>query len=214
VKLTAFWGALVLCPFAFGQAQTPPPEPPKPAPAKSQAGQSTFEETESIWSIAPFYWLPKGDARLAGGRISPDPPAQTIDLGTRLKNAPGLIITAPTGRSNRLEFTFWEAKGSGSQIAARDYFLFGDSYDKGEQLDTEYRIRSGKVTWNYLSFPYPALDSKFRIKTLWEFQYAQVNPTITAPFTATPAQGGAAAVPAQRTTGKRTVLLPTLGLGM
>ena len=221
MKFITSLGLLWLCSLAaYAQEQPAPPavEQPKPAPApapvKNQAGRSTFEETESVWSFSAFYWLPKGDGKLAGGRLSPDPPVQTIDLLGKIKNTPGVILTVPTGRSNRLEFTVWEAKNAGSTTATRDHFFLGAPFDRGDFLSTEYRIRSAKMTWNYMSFPYPVLDAKFRIKTLWEFQYVDVQPVITAPFTARPASGGNPETPATRVTGKRTILTPTLGLGM
>src|SRR4051794_2796158 len=103
-------GALLLCPVAaWAQAQTPTPAPPP-----SQVGKSTYAETESVWSIGVFYWKPTGNAELLGGKKSPNPTAQTVQLFGHPKYSPGLIITAPTGRSNRLEFTAWEAKNNGS----------------------------------------------------------------------------------------------------
>jgi hypothetical protein len=178
-------------------------------------GQSTYEDIESIFSVSLFYWKPSdGDARLAGGRLSPDPPAQTIDLVGKPKDTPGIILTFPTGRSNRLELSFWEARSSGSTTPTIAHTSFGQSFDRNEFLTTENRVRSVKISWNYLSYPYPPLDSKFRLKTLWEIQYVQARPVITAPFTAEPAQGDTPALPALRAMASRKVILPTVGLGV
>ena len=214
MKVFAFLGLLLLCPRA-GFTQTPAPAPVPPAAPKSQVGQSTYEEIESVWSLSAFYWKTQGaDNLLAGGARSTDPPAQTSALIGKPKYAPGAILTVPTGHSNRLEFQVWQAQSRGSFKATRAYTFFAESFRKEDLLVTETRVRNAKMTWNYLSLPYPALDSKFRVKTLWEFQYVQVNPTITAPLTATVAVGATPASPAKRVAGKRTLLMPTLGLAM
>lgn len=213
-------GLLLLCPVAAlsqPAPQAPPPEPPKaqPAPPPAKPGQSTYEETESILSLTLFYWRPRAsEAFLAGGRLSPDPPAQTIDLFGRPRATPGIVLTFPTGRSNRVEVSFWETRGSGSTTATRAYNFFGTPFDRDDLLTTEYKIRNGRVTWNYLSYPYPALDSRFRIKTLWEVQWVQATPVITAPLTAIPASGDDPAIPAIRATGKRSLIMPAAGLGV
>ena len=197
--------------------EAPPTSSAKPAAAQPQTrvGQSTYEDIESILSVSLFYWKPSGaGARLAGGRISPDPPAQTIDLVGRPKAIPGVIITFPTGRSNRLELAVWEGKSSGSTTSTRDYTFFAESFDKGALLVTDNRVRTLKVSWNYLTFPYPPLDSKLRIKTLWEAHYVGVRPTITAPLTAVPASGDTPALPPIRSQGARKIILPALGLGV
>jgi hypothetical protein len=124
------------------------------------------------------------------------------------------MLTIPTGRSNRIEISAWEARASGSTTATRDYSFFGETFHKNDFLVTENRVRNVKVTWNYLSFPYPPLDSKFRLKTLWEFQYVSTRPVITAPYTAVAATDDSAAVPAVQAIGKRNIFLPTLGLGV
>lgn len=230
--------ALLLCPLVFGGmflaqhavAQQPPPpaepakpvppqaEPPKPAPPatappKSQAGQSTFEDIESVWSISVFGWAPDSRPKLRGGQLSPDPPAQQLNFTGNTKRAPGIVITFPTGRSNRFEISGWETRTRGSQTLTATRTFFAETYDRGTFLETEQRVRGFKGSWNYLSYPYPPLDSKFRIKTLWEVQYIQVRTHIVAPFTARPETEDEDAVPATESNNKKTIILPTFGVG-
>jgi hypothetical protein len=183
------------------QAQTPPqPAPPKPA-AQAQSG---YENIESVWSISLFYWRPDGQPLMRGGKESTNPPAQALDLPGKPKGTPGVILTFPTGRSNRLEVSAFETRGSGNTVAGRELTFFGETFDQGDLLTADYRVRNAKVSWNYLSYPYPPLDAKFRIKTLWEVQYTSIRSVITAPLSENMTQAK----------GSRSIIYPTLGLGM
>src|SRR5205823_13337864 len=55
------------------------------------------------------------------------------------KYSPGVIITAPAGRGNRLEFTAWEARNNGSTTVTLDSNYFGTNFKKGDFLTTENR---------------------------------------------------------------------------
>jgi hypothetical protein len=118
------------------------------------------------------------------------------------------VFTTRAGRSNRLEFSAFEIRGTSNTVATQDLVLFGDEFEEDEPLVTDYRIRNAKFSLNYLTFPNPPADSKLRFKTLWEVQYAQIRTLTVAPLRAT------SDVPAFPTPGSRTVFLPTVGLGV
>jgi hypothetical protein len=234
VKSIFLTGTLFLCPLVMGTlmgqapqaapaqpgqpAQAKPeaaptkPEPvptkPEPAPPKPAApAKSGYEEIESVWSFGVFYWRPNGKPILRGGAESPDPVAQSLDLPGKPKQVPGVTFSFPTGRSNRLEVSAFEARGSGSVKAPGDVNYFGQGFSDGDLLSTKYKIRNIKATWNYLTYPYPPLDAKFRIKTLWEVQYVMVQPVITGPVVDL-------TVPPPVADSKFSIILPTVGLGL
>jgi hypothetical protein len=62
-----------------------------------------------------------------------------------------------------------------------------------------------KIVWNYLTFPSPPEESKFRIKTMWGFQFASLNASVDAPF-----ENAATFAPSF---GKRSVFYPVFGIG-
>ena len=67
-----------------------------------------------------------------------------------------------------------------------------------------YSLRHLKLSYNFLTYPNPPQDAKFRVKTLWEFHYLQVKPTVTETVTA----------PFQPLTASQSIKLPAVGLGV
>jgi len=207
-------GTLFLCPLILAQdapqatpapAQTAPPPPAAPKPATK--APSGFEDFESFWSVGVFYWRPDRKPVLRGGLASTDPNSQGLDFPGKPRQTPGILITLPTGHSNRVEISAFQTKGSGSLVAPIAQTYFGQGFNSGDRLTASYNIRNIKATWNYLSYPYPALDARFRVKTLWEVQYVGLSPVITGPQVDL-------TVPAPQASGKMTIILPTLGLGV
>lgn len=186
-------------------AQTTPP-PTVPAPAKPPAAGSKQDDdaVNDRWSIGAFYWLNQGTAKIIAGSASTNAAAQTLPLGDANKRAPGIMITTPAGKYNRLEISVFEAKGNGNTVAPVDLSFAGNSYPKGDLMATQFRIRTAKVSWNYLTYPSPPQNAKFRFKTLWEVQYVAARSTLDAPLDNN----------TFRSTVSRTVVLPTVGAGI
>src|ERR1041385_6680189 len=81
---------------------------------------------------------------------------------------------------------------------------FGGTVPSKEPLYVQYSLRHYKASWNYLTYPNPPQDAKFRLKTLWEFHYLQFKPTIFETVTA----------PDQPLTASQRIILPAVGLGL
>jgi hypothetical protein len=192
-------------------AAAPTPAPPKQeitaAPAPRPRAGLGYPELESYWSFSASYWRPYGSPILRGGQASVDPAAQNLDFLGNPQQAPGITITIPTGHSNRLEISGWQTQATQAFTAPADVTYFGQTFNQGDLLSAHYRIRNISANWNYLTYPYPPLDSKFRIKTLWGIQYVQAAPTITGP------QPGDT-TPPPLGVGKVSLILPTFGIGM
>jgi len=74
-----------------------------------------------------------------------------------------------------------DARASGDFTAATDLRLWDQTYAKGTFLSTDYRLQHGKISFDYLTWPYPVESRRFRLKTLWQFQYTGIRAGFDAP---------------------------------
>jgi hypothetical protein len=155
------------------------------------------------FSIGASYWLTGGSASLLAGTQSVDPAIQNLVLPTPDSRSPGVRITTPAGKYNRIEISGFQTNTNGSSTAKQDLFLLGNPFTLGDKLQINYKIRNVKATWNYLMYPAPP-TSKIRFKALFGFEYIGVKTTISAPLDTN----------ATTSSGSRNVFLPTLGVGM
>lgn len=195
-------------------AQTPPatapgtPPVPKPVvqmPASKPTVKSTQEHDTGgdNFSIELFGWLTATSPTIRGGFATTVTDAGNLHFPGHAKLSEGAVITYPTSRENSLEFTFFQAKGQGNTGLINTENFFGNDFSLGDTVASNWRVRAMKLSWNYLTYPYPSNGAKFRVKTLWEVQYVNVNGSFDAP----------ADVNAVSTQGSKAVILPTLGLG-
>jgi hypothetical protein len=182
---------------APAQQQTPSPTVAPPEIAKDDPDNGAFADG--------FYWLSSGTPNLRGGKKSANPAAQSVALPADDKKTKGFTAALPAGKFNRLEVSYFQAYGVGdSGPAPIDLSPFGVPITQGDELFNSFQIRNVSIVWNYLTFPSPPEDSKFRIKTLWGVQYTHVEGVINAPV-----EIGNAQLPA---VGTRQIIYPVLGL--
>jgi len=188
--------------------QTPEPGPPQNTPPATVETKTTRtvpnvpDDSSNGWSIGAIYWLSNGPADLVAGTQSTNPAVQNLALPRFKKQTPGVRITTPAGKYNRLEISGFQTQTTGASKTAIDLNLFGNPFPAGDTLQTNVRVRNVKVSWNYLMYPAPP-TSKIRFKALFEFQYLSARTIVAAPLD----------VNAATATGSRNVFLPTLGLG-
>ena len=215
MKLTGRICLISLCVFALCStlaAQQPPASPaaqPQAPAAKPQvpAVQAPVQDPENIdrmFSIGLYDWLPNGGPSLNGGVKTATPADHELGLSKRPRRAYGVVFTIPTKGSTRLEFSYLTLNDSGPAKASRDLGFFGGIVPQSEPLFTEYSLRHYKLSWNYLSYPNPPQDAKFRVKTLWEFHYMQLKPTVIETVTA----------PDFPLSESQKIILPAVGLGL
>jgi len=156
-------------------------------------------------SISLYDWVPSSASTgLHAGSQAILPPPHELTLPGKPYRAYGVTVTMPMKGSTRLEFSYLTMNDRGNSTAPTDLGLFGGVIAAGEPLSSSYSLRQLKMTWNYLTYPNPPQDAKFRVKTLWEVQFVQLYPSVTATVTA----------PDQPLTVTQRIILPTLGLGM
>lgn len=185
---------------------TPPPKPSQQQPASTQQPAPSHDRDTGgdALSIEPIYWLNQGQPKLLRGKKDTTNVPGNLDFPGKSKAAIGGVITIPTTHENSLQLSYFQAKGSGDTTATQDVNFFGQGFTQGDLLATQYRVQNFKLSWNYLSYPYPSNGAKFRLKTLWEVQYTSVKSSIDAPLDAS----------ASTASGTKSIIYPTLGLGI
>lgn len=182
----------------FGQQpEAPAPAPPKPqtpapqsqttatpTPAAPSSADADAGDFESQASFEVTYWLSAGSPRIIGGRQSQAtlPGGGNLALPAAHKDAPGFVLKIPAGKFNRVEISYFQANGTGNSIAPENLSLYGTLVPNGDYLATNFRLRMLKLVWNYLTWPSPPEESKFRVKTFWGFEYASITSSVDAPF--------------------------------
>ena len=165
----------------------------------------TEHTIDNMFSISVFYWRPDhGQPGFFPGKLTTTTVSQRLDLG-RSTRANGAVLTFPTKGYNRLEIGYWVTRASASTRATEPLNLFAANVKKGELVASKYEVRNIRLSWNYLSFPVPALDAKLRLKTFWEVQNTSIKPTVSFPESSDP---GATVGDSQMVT------WPGVGIGM
>ena len=201
-------GLLYLCCATLYGQDTPPAAPAQqqtPAPTVAPP-EIQRDDPDNGGSITGFYWMLSGTPKMLPGKKAANAAGQTIPLPPDDKKGPGFTVSIPAGKFNRIEATYWQAYGAGdSGAAAVALTPFGVTIPQGDELYNRFTIRNVKLVWNYLTYPAPPLDSKFRVKTFWGVQYTHINAVIDAPAEIANTQ-----LPA---VGSRQIIYPVLGIG-
>ena len=194
--------------------QTPAPDPSKtptqvPNPAAAPPPPLPADEYKNLSDISLelYYWKPSSAPQMRPGQTNIDGDSKTLYSGLNFqgstKAAEGVVVTAPAGRANQLEFEYFQTQQQGNEIAPVNLTLFGQAYASGDVIASSTKIQHARVTWKYLTYPDPAGARKFRLRTLWGFEWTQITARFDAPsdLNAAPVQGS------------RSIIFPTLGVG-
>jgi hypothetical protein len=125
---------------------------------------------------------------------------------------PGVRMSIPAGRGSNVQLEYFQLRSHGFTTTPADSVYWSVAYAKGDALETMYKLRMGRLSWNYLSMPFPAESGKFRLKTLWEVTAAELKTkTYAYKKSMTDSDGNYVEVTGE---GSKTVVLPTLGLAL
>ena len=207
------------------QAQQPPPageQKPAAPPAADQPnvplGPPPSYKTDYAkdWVIDLRYWLVRSDPQV---RIHTGDPASQFsfknDIGGSLNtNFPIIEIGIPTKHGNRLWFSYFQTSMSGGGVSNRTLTFFDQSYDPNTLLNENVKIRTIKLSWDYLTWPAPPnAMRKWQFKTLWEVQGYSISPTITSTILVQNSDG-TYSDNGTTTSKSKLMILPTLGAGL
>ena len=192
--------------MAQGQQQPPAVQTPPPAAAPQNPANAVpdYPDPRTL-TIGAFYWFTNSGTgpNLYTGKQALDYETLT-DLG-KPRNSPGIQVSLPVTRTGTLHFEIFQAKGDGSQNAPAALDIFGTSISQGDTLATQYQVLTSKIYLDDLLFPHKFPVAKFRLKSLWEFQYVHAKATIDAPYVdATGTQ--------ETATGTKQIFYPAFGI--
>lgn len=187
--------------------QQPGPVPQQQTPAPTAAPpEIAADDPDAGEPVTVFGWVTSGPMKLRPGKEATEPLNQILNLPDFHSKSPGVQVSIPAGKFNHLEMSYFQADGSGDSIAAIPLGLFGSNFPQGTLISTSYRVRNAQMTWNFLTWPAPPEDSKFRFHTLYSFNYTNVSTVIDAPLDLDPNF-----IPGH---GGRNIFYPALGLAV
>jgi hypothetical protein len=181
-----------------------PPPPPKEGDVRMPG--------EAGWNIGLTGWLPIGNTFTDKGHAADFTGASKLQLAGKSKGAPGAEIGIAAGLHNSIRISYFNSKLSGTTTAPNDLVLFSQGYLKGDELTTNAKLSDYKVSYEYLTWPYPVGGRHFRLKTLWQVQYITMKTIFDAPIkSSTPDSSGA--YTDYSTIGSKSYITPAFGLG-
>jgi hypothetical protein len=195
------------CALSFAQVEAPPSNTTQPPPLPPRPADVRMPDERGIY-VGVTAFLPSASVSIREGVNAGLTSPGNLDFPGRPKIAPGIEVGIAAGAHNTLRFSYFQAKTSGNTVAATDLTLWNTDYNAGDYLSTTYRLRTGKVSFEYLTWPYPVGSRKFRLKTLWQAQVVNVQSTFDAPLKDPSSPG------AFFSQGARTYVLPAFGLGI
>jgi hypothetical protein len=182
-----------------------PPPPPKVVDVR--------EPGETGWYIGLTGWLPVGHTTIDKGKQADFTDPTKFQLPGTSKGQPGGEIGIAAGLHNSIRISYMFAKAAGTTTAPNDLVIFSQPYSKGDQLSTSYKLSNYKISYEYLTWPYPVESRHFRLKTLWQVQYITYRSNYDAPVKSnTPDSTGA--LTSYEATGSKSYFTPTFGLGL
>jgi hypothetical protein len=158
-------------------------------------------------------WLPFGTPIVDKGHAADWTGLSYLHLPGTPTITPSAEIGLALGLHNSLDLSYFSTKASGGVAAPIPLVIFAQSYNQGDLLATSDSIRDLKLSFAYLTWPYPAESRHFRLRTLYQVHYLSVKSNYDAPIrSATPDSLGN--LTSYATTGSKDMITPALGLGL
>lgn len=180
--------------------QTAPPKPsavapPEPVPEQPAAPSGPVISAapelpkypdvrmpgESGWSVGLLLWEPREHPMFNRGRNAFFPQASQVTMQGTPKFAEGAEIGVAVGLHNAIRLSYFTARAAGNLTNAQDLTLWNQTYSAGTLISTNYTIQNFKLSYDYLTWPYPVESRRFRLLTLWQVQYTSIRSVFDAP---------------------------------
>jgi hypothetical protein len=198
-------------PQQHGRIPEPPPPPPK-VPDVRRPGESGFFVGVAAWMPTEQPIFNRGDASTFSGD-------SRVTMQGKPKYAENIEIGVAAGLHNSIRLSFNSMSASGDITPSDALTLWSQPYTAGEYLSTNYQFINAKLSYEYLTYPYPVGSKKFRLKTLWQVQYTSIASTFDAPKNYYDTNGNllidaSTGNPINLVgSGTRAIISPTFGLG-
>ena len=182
-----------------------PPAPPKEADVRMPG--------EAGYYIGFSGWLPIGNNYTDKGHAATFTDPSFLQLAGKMKASPEVEIGIAAGLHNSLHLSYFSAKQSGTTMANTETVIFSQTYAAGDQLSTNAKLTDYKLSYEFLTWPYPVGGRHFRLKTLYQVQYIAMKSIFDAPIlSATPSSAGV--ITSYSTQGSKNFITPALGVGV
>lgn len=199
-------------PITIRPKQSPPPPLPK-VPDVRQPGETGF-------SIGAMAWFPVQSPTFDKGYNSGFLDPSRTKMPGKPKYSPEADLGIALGLHNALRFSYFQDRASGDFTTGQQVHIWNTLYPAGAFMNTDYKLQVVKLSFDYLTWPYPVESRKFRLKTLWQVQYLNIKTSFNAPLLPTTDSSGNPLVDSSgnpisyQTQGSKSIIWPTLGLGV
>jgi len=199
-------------PQPYTGIRQPPPPLPK-IPDVRQPGETGY------W-VGVMGWFPLQNSIVDKGKAAAfTDPTHTALQGTP-KYAAGAEVGIALGLHNALRFTYFDTRAAGDTTIPAEVTIWSQAYTAGTLLSTNLRVRNGKLSFDYLTWPYPVASRRFRLKTLWGVEYTGISTGFDAPLlplydsSGNPLVDSSGNVLSYMTSGNHWYFSPALGMGV
>jgi hypothetical protein len=198
-------------PQQHGRVPEPPPPPPK-VPDVRRPGESGFFAGVSAWLPTEQPIFNRGDASTFSGD-------SRVAMQGKPKYAENIEVGIAAGLHNSIRVSFNSMSAAGDITPPDALVLWNQPYTAGEYIATNYTFVNAKLSYEYLTWPYPVGSRKFRLKTLWQVQYTSISSSFDAPKNYYDTNGNLLIDPNSGNpislvgAGTRYFISPTFGLG-
>jgi hypothetical protein len=195
----------------IGLRQPPPPLPK--VPDIRQPGETGY------W-ISVTGWFPTETPIIDKGHGATFTQASLTKFQGKPPVSQGAEIGIAVGLHNAIRLSYFESRASGNFTNTYDLDLWSQVYTAGNLISTNYRLQNFKLSFDYLTWPYPVESRRFRLKTLYQLQYTTVRTAFDEPLLPLVDSTGAPLVDVNgnpisyAATGTRSFISPTLGVGV
>jgi len=200
-------------PAAPPQTETPaPPQSTLKLPPPAPKVADVRMPGEAGYYVGLLDWVPIGKPWVDKGHGATFTGLTKLQYSGTPKYTPGAEIGIAAGAHNTLKISYFQSKASGLKTAPNDLVIYSQPYANGDTVSTSYKIQNAKVSYEYLTWPYPVESRHFRLKTLWQAQLISMKSSFDAPLLPTTDSSGNPL--SYAASGARTLISPTFGLGV
>jgi hypothetical protein len=174
-------------------AQTPPPQLSPDQPASTAPIVVAPPELPKYPDVRlpgeyGFYigidgWDPQGHPIFNHGRNSGLTNSSYVTFQGKANTGKGAEFGLALGLHNSIHISYLETRAAGDFTTPVILTVAGgQTYGAGTLVSTDHNIQDVKISFDYLTWPYPVESRKFRLKTLYQVQYVAAKAGFDAPL--------------------------------